>query len=473
MSGTTNVPSPAFGATGFVAPAETAILTGVQADINDAFGGVLSASLSTPQGQIAQTETAIIGDQNAQFVYIATQVDPSYAQGRMQDAIGRIYFMTRIAATSTVVQVVCSGLAQVNISQGALIQDNQGNLYASTAAAIIPSSGSITVPFACVNTGPIVCGAQTFIIYQTIFGWDSAVSTTAGVIGNLVESRAAFEARRVACVASNAISTNGAILGAVLSVAGVIDAYVIDNPTTSPVSVGGITLAAYSLYVGVAGGLPTAVAAAIWSKKPPGIPYWSGANTSILVTDPNPLYGAFAPSYTVSYEMPPLVPVYFAVTLKNSTLIPSNALQSVQTAIINAFIGGDAGNAARMGSIIYASRYIADIMALGSWVNIISVQIGLSAVSFTGTIAGSVLTASSVTGTFIVGQFIYGVGISSGTYITSFGTGSGGAGTYNLSGSSAIATGEAMNAITPVNSVTMNINQQPVTSNLNITLVLQ
>jgi hypothetical protein len=36
---TTNVPGITFGPTGFVAPAEQDVLTGVQADIDQAFGG--------------------------------------------------------------------------------------------------------------------------------------------------------------------------------------------------------------------------------------------------------------------------------------------------------------------------------------------------------------------------------------------------------------------------------------------------
>src|SRR5271157_3617347 len=95
---TTAVPQPFFGPNGIVVPTENAILTGVQTDLNTALGGNINPQLSTPQGQIASTETAIIGDSNAQFAFFCNQVDPALNQGRMQDAIGRIYFMTRIWA---------------------------------------------------------------------------------------------------------------------------------------------------------------------------------------------------------------------------------------------------------------------------------------------------------------------------------------------------------------------------------------
>ena len=92
MSFTTNVPPPAFGNTGFVAPAESAILAGVQADWNSAFGGYLNPALETAQGQLATSEAAVIGQANAQFLALANGVDPAYASGRLQDAkIGRAH----------------------------------------------------------------------------------------------------------------------------------------------------------------------------------------------------------------------------------------------------------------------------------------------------------------------------------------------------------------------------------------------
>ena len=60
--------------------------------------------------------------------------------------------------------------------------------------------------------------------------------------------------------------------------------------------------------------------------------------------------------------------------------------------------------------------------------------------SFTGVVAAGVLTASSVTGTIIVGMTISGTGVTSGTIIVSQITGpSGGAGTYSVVGSTTVA----------------------------------
>lgn len=67
--------------------------------------------------------------------------------------------------------------------------------------------------------------------------------------------------------------------------------------------------------------------------------------------------------------------------------------------------------------------------------------------SFTATIATTVLTVSSVaSGTLVIGQLIVGSGVAAFTRISSLGTGTGGAGTYNLSVSNTVSSSTAMTA---------------------------
>ncbi len=372
---TTNVPSITFTATGPQAPTAAAILTGVQEDFNAAFGGNLNPALNTPQGQLASSEAAIIADSNAQQLALFNNVDPAYAYGRWQDAIGRIYFLTRITAQPTVVQCTCTGLSGVAIPVGALAADTAGNLYTCTTAGTIGSGGTVSLPFANQVTGAIPCPANTLTtISQAIPGWDSITNPSQGVLGNAVESRSAFEARREASVAINAVSTVSAIQGAVLAVPGVLDAYVIDNPSGGSVTNGDYTLAPHSIYVAAYGGNELAVATAIWSKKPPGCSY--NGNTTVTVYDSNSGYEAPYPSYSVSYEIPTALPIYFAVTMVNSAAVPSNGAALVQAAIISAFAGGDGGPRARIGATIFALRFYSPIVALGSWAQVVSIQIG-------------------------------------------------------------------------------------------------
>jgi hypothetical protein len=159
MTLTTHVPLPTFGDTGPATPQETAILAGVMADFVAAFGGALNPSIASPQGQLGQSLTAIIGAFNDLFVDYCNQTDPAFASGRMQDALARLYFLTRLQAQPTAVTATCSGATGTFLQLGSLALATDGTIYASTASATIPSSGSVDVPFAALTDGPIACPA--------------------------------------------------------------------------------------------------------------------------------------------------------------------------------------------------------------------------------------------------------------------------------------------------------------------------
>lgn len=424
MSYSTNVPQPTFSTTGFVAPAESAILTGVQADQVLAFGSNLNPGLTTPQGQLAQSTTAIIADANSQFLALANNVDPAYAQGRYQDAIGRIYYMTRTPATATTLQVACVGLVGVVIPVGALVSDPLGNIYSCTGAGTIPNSGTVTLSFANQVTGPIAVPASV-TIYQTIFGWNTA-TVASGIIGSNVETRAAFEARRGLSVAVNSVNFVQSVYGAVLAVPGVISASILENPTASPVTVKGVTLVANSIYVAVYGGDSTAIATAIWSKKAPGCAY--NGNTTITVYDTNPAYSVPYPAYPVTFQIPIISQFTVYVVIASSTLIPSTATASIQTAVYNTFNGINGTQQLGIGATVYSSQFYASIAALGVWANIRYIYIDASPGNstattyntFTGSISGTTLTISGLTGTAMtIGQDVFGAGVAPGTFVIS------------------------------------------------------
>lgn len=76
---------------------------------------------------------------------------------------------------------------------------------------------------------------------------------------------------------------------------------------------------------------------------------------------------------------------------------------------------------------------------------------GTQAASFTAAIATTVMTVSAVsTGAIAVGQQITGPGVTAGTYVTSFGTGTGGTGTYNVSISQSVGSGGLVARNAPV-----------------------
>lgn len=463
MANTTNIPTPVFTPTGLVLPQEAAILAGVQQDYNAAFGGNLNPQLTSPQGQLCSSTAAMIANANTVFATFVNQVDPDTATGFMQDAIGRIYFMTRNPAVPTSVNVLCTGVLGTVITAGALVQDTSGNIYACTQAGTIPSGGSITLPFANVVAGPIACPANTVTrIYQSINGWESVNNISPGTVGSNVESPAAFEYRREQSVGINAQGSIPAVYAAVFAVPDVIDVFVTQNNTGATIS-GAINgnpnstnypVPPKSIYVAVTGGAALAVATAIWQNTNVGAAYpqafvGTGSQTGTVVTisattsgylevgatlagavSGSPTITSFGtythstgtgtlnvstsgtvgsgaitgqqigsagatlvsetvqdtsgynvpiPQYPVNYINPASTPIFFAVTLAASTLLPANIVTLVQQAVIAQFTGQAQGSLReRIGAQILASRYFGPVQAIGSEVSILTITIGFN-----------------------------------------------------------------------------------------------
>jgi uncharacterized phage protein gp47/JayE len=374
----TNVPAPTLTPTGFAVPEELAILTGLFADFQAAFGGALNPGLYTPQGQLATSLAALVGSNNDQFLLLANQVDPAFADGRMQDAIARIYFLERNPPLSTSVAVVLTGAPGTSVPAGSLAQATDGTIYQALGDTVISSVGTSPAQFQALDTGPIDCPTDTLTrIYRAIPGWDAISNPSDGVPGRDVETRAEFEQRRANSVALNAIGVLPAIRAAVLNVPGVLDAYVTENSGAASRTVAGVGLPAHSLYVAVVGGTDADVARAIWAKKNPGCDYYG--NTTVTVQDTGSGYGVPYPQYDVTFQRPDALPVYVSVELANNTGIPADAGEQIDAVVLAAFNGLDGGPRARIGATLFASRFYAGIARLGNWVQIVSVSVGTSA----------------------------------------------------------------------------------------------
>lgn len=371
-----SVPQLTFTQTGVVLPAESDILAGVQTDIDTAFGGGLNPALETPQGQLASTTAAVIANKNAEIAYYVNQVDPQYAEGRFQDAIGRIYFLTRKPATATSVTCTLTGSIGAVIPAGTLAKDTSGNTYTLTGDVTIGSGGTGSGSFQNIATGPIPCAAGTLTqVYQAVAGWDAVTNPTDGTLGQDVESRGDFEYRRKNSVALNGKGTPQSIYGAVFNVPGVLDVYVKDNPTNATVNTGSTNypIIANSIYVAAVGGANADVAKAIWLKKDAGCSY--NGNTTVTVTDDSG-YSYPYPTYSVKFHRPASRAIKFAVQIVNSSTLPSNIVTLVKNAIIARFNGTDGTTRERIGSLILSSRYYGAVSGVASNVSIVSILIG-------------------------------------------------------------------------------------------------
>jgi hypothetical protein len=385
----TNVPKIEFTPTGLDVPQESEILDGVLQDWDAAFGGGMNKALETPQGQIASSLAAIISDANAVMADLVNQIDPDTASGFMQDAIARIYFLDRIPGAPTVVDCNVTGALGTIIPVGAQAQDTSGNLYVSLQQVTIPVGGTISCQFANVNNGPIPCPANTLNqIYRAIPGWDAINNPIEGILGQNVETQAAFAYRRAQSVALNARGSLQSIYAAVFDVEGVDDVYVFENFTNANINIGSTNylLVPHSLLVSVVGGTDPDVANAIWSKKDVGCDM--NGNTTVTVTDTSG-YSPPYPTYTITFLRPDPLPIKFAVTLTDSDSLPSNIEDLVKAAIVDAFNGTtNGGNRVRIGSLLLASKFYPPVIAIGPEVSVISILIGTATADQTSILIG-------------------------------------------------------------------------------------
>lgn len=483
---TTNVPNIQWTPTGLVVPSEAAVLAGVLADFNAAFGGNLNiTNLSTPQGQLASSIAAAISNCYAQFTNLVNGVNPDLNSGFMQDAIARIYFCNRNEAVQTIVMCQCTGGGAgvpVPIPSGSLAIDTSGNVYAAQLPGTLPAAGgTITLPFANVVAGPIPCAANTLTqIYQAIDGWDSITNASAGVVGSAVESAQAFEYRREQTVAANGKGSGPAVYGAVFDVPGVIDAYYIENDTNAPVNVGSTSfvLGANTIFVGVIGGTAAAIAQAIYTKKSPGCNM--AGNTTVLVPDPSG-YAPPVPTYQITFNNNGQNPAntFFAISIPNLPNLPSDIVSLIQQAIVNQFTGASGSPRARIGSLLAAANYAGSVQTAagaGIVIPVLAINVGTAFAGTATTVNASnqIAVATVVEGQLSFGTQLTGTYIPAGTYIVEQLSGTaGGVGTYLMSQEATGSSGgtEVISGA-PGPSAQYGIDQAPEIAEANVTVTL-
>lgn len=480
---TTSVPPIQFTPTGLIVPDESAILAGVQADMQAAFGGKLNFGTTAqpggapPQVQISASYAAMVADADGVIAELVDQVDPDNATGFMQDAIARIYFLNRSPGLPTAVQLFCVGALGTVIPVGAQAQDTSGNIYVCTQAGTIGASGNITLSFANLVNGPIPCPANTVTkIYQSIPGWNTVNNPLAGVPGANVENAADFEFRRQNSVAANAHGSLPSIYGEVFKVNGVIDLYVAENVTGSTIFVGSTNypLVAHSLYVAAVGGLAQDIGNAIWTKKNEGSNM--NGNTTVTVVDDSGYSFPF-PSYSITFERPVSTAYNFIVNIVNSSALPSTIVADVTAAITAQFNGTNGSQRVRIGSLLLAASFygpVATCEGPSIPVQVLSIFIGSTFVGQGSVVTGSeVLTISVATsGALTPGTVITATNVNAGTTIVQQLSGAaGGIGTYQLS---VAATGTVgPEAVTGAGGTAqlIGIDQAPVIGTVTVNLV--
>lgn len=328
----------------------------------------LNTDPETPQGQLIDSQTAAIHQKDTELAFLANQFNPQTASGRWQDALAKIYFLSRKPAINSTAVCTLTGMNGTTVTAGALIRSSyDSTLWILNKDAVIGENGTVTAVFTCQTEGAIQAGAGTLTqIVTTTPGWDAVTNAQTAEVGQLAESQAAFETRRYQSVALNGRSTTAAVYARVADLKNVIATYVTDNKTNVNKSIDGYTLKPHSIYVAVIGGDNSDIAKAIYNSVSAGCDY--NGNTTVNVTDENT-----NAVESVTFMRPSQLPLYVKVTIQDDGNLPDGYESIIKEAVYNNFYGldtqttinGDAILRVVMNTDIYASRFMPSILNAG------------------------------------------------------------------------------------------------------------
>lgn len=363
---------------GLSADSTATIRQGIVDDWENTFSdenATLNTESESPAGQIIDSEAVLVTAKDSALLELMNQFNPMTASGIFQDAIAAIYFLTRKVAQPTVVECQVMGLQGTTIPAGSVIENTDGFRLRSVGAVTIPEGGTTSVEFETIDTGAISIGENTCTkIITVIAGWNTVDNAVAGVPGQLVESRASFEARRAQSVAANSHGSRLSLQGALYNIDGVLDCLVLENKSDSTVTKQGVSLISHSVAICIYGGSNDEIAEMIYNKLDAGCGT-NGATTVTYISEDSAVN-------TYQIVRPDPVNVYIEVTINQTASTPSTVVDDVKNAVYNDFYGNDmqSGNIRRgCGQTIYASSFSVATIKTAGVTDLVSIEIGKSA----------------------------------------------------------------------------------------------
>lgn len=331
----------------------------------------LNTEVSTPAGQLADSMAAAIVQKDNELLFLANQFNPLTAEGQWQDALGKIYFLTRHPAIASQATVRCSGAPGTVIVRGAKIRSKADEtLWTLQETIVINDESYADGVFTCTQTGPIAAAAHTLgKIMTTTPGWDTADNEQPATTGQDEESQASFENRRYKSVALNSRSSLQSAYSRVAALDGVIAVAVRQNRTERLTKVDGVGINPHSVYVCVLGGADEEIAQALYETVSAGCEYTG--TTEIEVKD-----SVTRATDLVRFSRPTELSLKLVVYLVRLATTSSTVEDEVKDIIYQNFYGMDAAQPAAgsglppvlrvtMDTELYSSRFTSALVNAG------------------------------------------------------------------------------------------------------------
>ncbi len=319
-----------LGATGLQIDPLATLISNLTAALQTIYGSDINVASNSPDGQMIK-----IFCQNAEdLLELAKSI---YASFSLAGAVGT-QLDQRVAmlgiprqqgtySTTPITIVTSQALTLYGLNQTAqpvfTIQDNAGNQWQLLTTQTPGSAGTYvyTLQAATIGANQVTANTITNQV-TTVLGVTSVnnPTVTGAVVGTNEENDTQLKVRAQQSFALPSKGPADAVEAQLLNTAGIIDAIVIENATSSPVAYAPYTVPANAIWPIITGGSPATIGAAIYGRKGMGCNQY-GAN-SYVITRPN------GTTFTAQWDSSIAMPLYIsfgilwkgAVALDNTTI---------------------------------------------------------------------------------------------------------------------------------------------------------
>lgn len=293
---------------GYMRPTYEDLLEGRIALAQELFGDDIDVSADSALGKFIRLSIQDLADAYEAQEIIYYSRFPNTAEGTSLDRLMPFAGITRNAATRAEHSVMFFGTAGATIEAGFLVGTAGDEEFYLVNDLTLDDSGSGIGTVACTELGEVgnvALGTITEIVNPTVDV--TSVSHQAVVSsGAEIETDAELRDRFSQAIEGSGSATMSSIKGAVLRVGNVKSCVVVENDTNETVN--GIPPHGFEVFVHAPTSANQAIAEAIFSKKPIGIP--TAGDLSETVTDVS------GGTHTVRFSRVAETPIYINVTVQ-------------------------------------------------------------------------------------------------------------------------------------------------------------
>lgn len=298
----------------------------------DAFFGALRAVLSARWDSLSEI-----------IIQIDSGYDLNNATGVQLENLCSLIGITRRPATRSTVELTLDGTTGTTIPARSLVETVDGVRFRTTEDLTL-TAGVDTVIAESVDFGPIAASAgELSQIVTPVDGWDSTTNALAASLGSPAETDPQLRRRRQASLQLGSAQSTAGIRAAILNLAWVTAATVIDNPTSATAVVDGVSLPAKSLSAVVYPDTPTAdqideLVEAIAGTAPAGIEQ-VGTNSDTFTYD-----SGYVTTIRWNYAVEITVDINAALTLEagaSQADVEANITEAIEDYFAGVAVGED------------------------------------------------------------------------------------------------------------------------------------